>query len=567
MTETECLFDSSRALERAWNRAPVHAPRGDESLLAVPPLADAAEIARRNHALLQDSSRDIQGRPLAHVRSWARREIYRAARDYTAELLGGDAAPVGGRGLSDDELSQAPFFVGGHQPTLFHPGVWVKNFAVHRLAAGGDGVGLNLVVDSDTLSSTAIRVPSGTRDAPTTVLVPFDEPRPREPWQEARIKSRPLFDSFADRVRGALGDFGFEPLVGVYWPAAVERSRETDLLAECLTAARSRWERSRGIENLELPISRLCELEPFQWFACHILARLPEFVDIYNAVVREYRAVNGVRSRTHPVPDLGERDGWLEAPFRVWRAGDSVRKRVYARQFEREIHLSDGESVVAVLPLGPEREACCAVKELSRLSAGGLRFRTRALTTTLFARVFCADLFVHGIGGARYDEMTDRIMARFYGQAAPEILTLSGTVHLPVAPHPVQPADERRLLQQLRELDYNSDRCLSHDGRPRVRALIAGKQELIARQRAVREGHSAPAGQTGYERFRGLQEINRELAGLTLGERRRIEDELDRTRAQLAANRVLMDREYAFCLYPAEKLNRFLDHASASAGR
>jgi hypothetical protein len=44
-------------------------------------------------------------------------------------------------------------------------------------------------------------------------------------------------------------------------------------------------------------------------------------------------------------------------------------------------------------------------------------------------------------------------------------------------------------------------------------------------------------------------------------ERRRIEEELSRTRQALAANAVWHDRDYAFCLYPAEKLQRFMDHA------
>ena len=41
------------------------------------------------------------------------------------------------------------------------------------------------------------------------------------------------------------------------------------------------------------------------------------------------------------------------------------------------------------------------------LPSRGIRLRTRALTTTLFARYVLGDLFVHGIGGAKYDELGD----------------------------------------------------------------------------------------------------------------------------------------------------------------
>ncbi len=417
-----------------------------------------------------------------------------------------------------------------------------------------------------------MRVPSGPREAPRVALVPFDEPRPRQPWEEARIHDRELFGSFAGRVRRAMGDWGFTPLLDEFWPAAVRRSAMTDSLAECLTAARSAWERRWGCANLELPVSRLCTLEPFLWFAAHLLAHLPRFRAVYNEVLHEYRRVNRVRSRTHPVADLREIDGWIEAPFRVWRAGDEVRRRLFARQAGGEVQLSDGEEVFAALPLTPDQEACCAVRELQKLGSRGIRFRTRALTTTMFARLCFADLFVHGIGGAKYDQMTDRIVARFFKVCAPRFLTLSATLQLPVPGFAVEPQDECRLERQLRELDYNSDRHLAPQQRASAGELVADKRRLIAEQNSVAQ-RGAPQGSggahhsgAGYARFRALQEINRRLADLTRAERGRLEEELARTRQQLAANAVLHDRELAFCLYPSEKLQRFLDHVTRSAG-
>ena len=55
------------------------------------------------------------------------------------------------------------------------------------------------------------------------------------------------------------------------------------------------------------------------------------------------------------------------------------------------------------------------------LEAHGFKIRTRALTTTMFARLFLADLFIHGIGGGIYDELTDRIIERYYGFPARRI--------------------------------------------------------------------------------------------------------------------------------------------------
>jgi|GEM_PF-150452 len=610
MPEIDCLLENDPQLERPWSPAHVRAPRGDESYVAQPPLADAIELAHRNNERLAAASVNIQGRDLAMIRRWARSEVYRAASEYTARLTadGNDRQPEpverSTADMASADLDAAAFFVSGHQPTLFHPGVWVKNFAVARLAGRDRAVGLNLVVDTDTFSGTSIRVPTGLIDRPHVATIEFDEPRPRQPWEEARIVNRELFSTFVPRVEAALGHPGFRPLLPEFWPAAVAHARESNSLAECLTAARSHWERSRGAGNLELPISRLCTLEPFLWFASHILAHLPRFQAVYNEVLGEYRRVNHVRSRTHPVPDLREVDGWLEAPFRVWRAGDEVRKRVFAKQTGGELRLSDGEQVFATLPLAPDKEACCAVRELQKLDGQGIRFRTRALTTTLFTRLCFADLFVHGIGGAKYDQMTDRIVARFFGLAAPEFLTMSATLLLPVSSVDVHPVDECRLRRHLRDLDYNSDRHLPSQLSAAQAELVAEKRRLVAEQQAAdkfqagrllnqgtgpvgsletqgesrdRErpplppltkggssGRSRGSG-AGYTRFRRLQEINRQLASFTREERQRIEDELGRTRQSLAANAVWHDRDYASCLYPAEKLQRFMDQVCSAA--
>ena len=59
-----------------------------------------------------------------------------------------------------------------------------------------------------------------------------------------------------------------------------------------------------------------------------------------------------------------------------------------------------------------------------------MRLRTRALTTTLFSRFLLGDLFIHGIGGAKYDELGDEIARRFFGIEPPGFLTVSMTLWL-----------------------------------------------------------------------------------------------------------------------------------------
>jgi hypothetical protein len=60
----------------------------------------------------------------------------------------------------------------------------------------------------------------------------------------------------------------------------------------------------------------------------------------------------------------------------------------------------------------------------------GVCIRPRALMTTLFLRCFVADLFVHGIGGGAYDELTDAIILAWLGMEPPEYITCSASLHL-----------------------------------------------------------------------------------------------------------------------------------------
>jgi hypothetical protein len=269
------------------------------------------------------------------------------------------------------------------------------------------------------------------------------------------------------------------------------------------------------------------------------------------------------------VPDLRVEGGWFEAPFWIWQAGDRVRQRLLARQDGNVVRLSNGTQTITELPLSPEKEACCAVEALRAMQESGWRLRTRALTTTLFSRLCLADLFVHGLGGAKYDEMTDRLITRFFRLPLPEFLTLSATIRLPLQPHAVQPADESRLRRQLRELDYHSEKHLPADVPDEWASLVAEKSQLVAAQQAISAGRTLPSlyselPGSGYDRFRRLQEVNRGLAGFTRPARDELNEELTRTTAQLAANAILQDREYAFCLYPAETLRRFMNHVCSA---
>ncbi|GAB4138311.1 MAG: hypothetical protein Tsb009_06400 [Planctomycetaceae bacterium] len=554
------LNDAS--LEEPWQRQRLRVPRENARLIERPPLEQCVEPILQNVKQLENSDVNIQGRPLSHMRTWSRRELLQVARTYTADLLGNSLEKP------DDEHSAAlpaTVIVGGHQPTLFHAGVWVKNFAIHRLAQQTGGVSVNLVVDNDTRSVCSIRVPSGTRNHPRRTSIPFDDPATTGPWEEARIVNRSLAGSFAERVESAMAVWSIRPILSEMWPAVLARAEVTDLWADCLTAGRASLERHWGVRNLELPISRMCTVDSFLWFASHLFAHAGRFRDLHNDVLAQFRKVNRVRSRTHPVPELMEQDGWIESPFWVWNQGDSQRGRLMVKQVGKEVHLAANEIPFARLPLTPTMDACCAVEVLRELPARGIRLRTRALSTTLFSRLCLGDWFVHGIGGSKYDEMTDRIIARFFGMRPPKFLTLSGTLHLPLAePHPISPEEIRRLENQRRDVRYNPDRYLTPEQREASVSLLAEKERLIAAQhmatsrehqsRRERRQHA----RENHERYLAFKDVNRKLAHFTRDIQSHLEQQIEAAHQMQEANLILQNREYPFCLFPEDTIRPFM---------
>ncbi|HEY1861452.1 MAG TPA: hypothetical protein VGG61_13915, partial [Gemmataceae bacterium] len=379
----------------------MRAPEQDGAVVAEPPLARVGELLSRNHQHLQKATLSVLGRSLADLRSEGRQSALAAARAY----LRGAEEPL-------LPLNDGPLLMAGHQPELFHPGVWAKNFALHGLARVHGGVALNLVVDNDTAKATALRVPTAATEAipwPHALTVAYDRWVGEVPYEEREVADEELFAAFADHVTAVMRAWNFTPLVQSLWTEIRTQTRRTRLLGERIAAARRSLERSWGSHNLEVPVSCLCQTEPFAWFACHLLTDLPRFHAGYNSAVHDYRRVHELRSRNHPVPDLATEGDWLEAPFWAWRTGQTRRGRLLARQAGGNIELRVGAAAWPTLPVAK------LVDQWKKLEGQGYKVRSRALTNTLYARLFVADLFIHGIGGGRYDELTDEISRRFYG--------------------------------------------------------------------------------------------------------------------------------------------------------
>ncbi len=521
-------------------RRRLKAPREDGEVLLEPSGNELAALIDANIQIFQDVDYDVQGRPFTTLRQQARAEVVAAASEYSSSYL--DPS----RGTDYPRL-----LVAGHQPGLFHPGVWLKNAALDGLSRQHGAVGVNLQIDNDTLKSPSIRVPGGSIEAPTAHQVAFDGPLTEIPFEERQIVDRACFEQFDSEVATQIAPFISNPFVKQFWPRVVDRSRHTNLLGASISQARHRLESDWGLSNLELPQSSVCRLESFHWFLAHLLAQMPRFHGVHNVALAEYRRLHHLRSANHPVPELITDGDWLESPFWIWTKSSPGRRRLFVRRKSGQLQLTDRGQLELTLPLEANSSAEDAVKTLARWEQEGIKIRTRALTTTLFARLMVADAFIHGIGGAKYDELTDMLIRRFFGIPVPGIIVVSATLLLPIRREGATPEGARRIDREMRDLTYHPEQFLSG-----VQGIDAETAQFIAAKRQWIA--TAKTKENAAERHRAIVRSNEALQPAVASMREALQRKRGEVGQRLRAEDILASREFAFCLYPEKMLQDFL---------
>jgi hypothetical protein len=171
------------------------------------------------------------------------------------------------------------------------------------------------------------------------------------------------------------------------------------------------------------------------------------------------------------------------------------------------------------------------------------------------------DLFIHGIGGSKYDQLTDLLIQRFFHVNPPAFLTVSATFRLPIDRPNVSAEDLRHVDGLLRDLWYHPERHLDNDSvrtdpERRVNELVSEKRNWISQP-------APPGGRRA--RHREIERLNHQLRKRVQGQRDRLIQERHCLNGLLRNDSILSSREYAFCLFPASELRGPL-HQLANAG-
>ncbi len=450
---------------------PTRAPRGNNLATVVPDRGSLTDLilVNRDYWASGNAPSWIQD-----LRSSARKQLAIVARQHTLSYLSDELLP------SLDLSEESPWIVGGHQPELFHPGVWFKNMLIDRLAKETRGFGIHSIIDHDLARAIALRVPA--RDAERRLahasMIPLPLERPASsdallPWNAWGI-DRSRIPTTIREIEQALHSVGIsQSMVREYLEELGSLSSDINA-AIGLSQVRHRMERRNGLGNWEFPMSALCRSDAWLTFVRYCISRAAELNHSYNLCLDEYREREGIRNPTQPVPRLGQQGEWIELPFWIRLPGQYARRRMWVSHAYSQYRIAPGPT-----DDGP------TLKWDENVSQSRWLLWPRALMTTLFLRIFIADLFVHGIGGGQYDRLTDAIIERFLQIQPPKFVTCTATLWLPFPGMDV--AVEQRLLDESKMLERERQ-CLRSAPQqvldlldPYQRELAEKHQRLLAR--------------------------------------------------------------------------------------
>lgn len=491
-------------------------PAEDGSILIEPPAQRWPALIARNRKILESADYEMAGRSLREVRDELRGELAGASID-------------------------RPVLAAGHQPEFAHPGVWAKNVALRHVADQLGHGALDLVVDNHAPRSGHMTVPlvNGRGWVETRRVKVADlaagasyEGRPKldeRHWQQSRDEIQALVRTWTDAS-----------CVEIYLNGLGEAESPRDFVDQHLAGRRA--------------LDRSFETALTQWrvsdvyggsFVADLLLKADAFASCYNESLAGYRRTYGVADPNRPLPDLGREGDRIESPFWVYRPGGPRRRLWLEGSGERIALYGDTQQVGALEREYLKREPSSAMARLAPW-----RIRPRALTLTLWARLLACDLFIHGIGGAKYDRITDRILEKYYGIEPPAYACVSATLRLPLPRREGSEAEVRTARQALRDLYYNPQRYLAspaEDLLERRRALIA-ESDRLRRQRGPRLKR--------HEVYREIREVNAALRTSEAGLEERMAERVELLECGQESNELANSREYFYALQPRARLER-----------
>lgn len=454
-------------------------------------------LLEENEKIFSQYSFTILNQPFKEMREKSQKEVIRRALKFSSKF---DPHIEEKINSSYQYIIQA-----GHQPVFFHPGVWIKNIFLNELLKSplpGKFLGLNIILDNDICNDLNFSLPALSAGgnlrlekvnffpSKFAATLPFEEyPCPSKEFiikftqdityrfKLLESENKEILNNFQIFSQCLKDSFHF-----------CSQSYLKANLGEFLGFARRLYEKEIEPTYLEIPFSQICNGNEFFSFFLEITENIESFSKIYNNKLNEHRKLFKIRNQAHPSPNLIIKENLTELPFWIWREGDQRRKIFILKEEKGDYLYNDSYGKIFLI----EKDGLKSLFSLKTLlKQRGLKIRPKALLLTLYNRLFISDLFIHGLGGAKYDLVTDEIIREFFKVEPPRFLIISCTLYLDFkSSSTLSDTQISTLKNKIRDLEFNPERyvdelSLAKKEKKQIRKMAEKKTRLIKKIREI----------------------------------------------------------------------------------
>lgn len=469
-------------------------------------------------------------------------ELINIAKVYTQNLLG----------LIAPDISRQNIISTGHQPIWHHCGIWSKDVVAHKFAQSVDGIGLHLVLDHD-ICDTSMVLPVKRYDESWSFKK--IEIEPDDTNKDVSLEFRPIpkkeyISTFLKKVSDEknnhiCNDIWFDNILCIN-----ENIFSLITIADFITYLQAIINSALKLDNLYLPVSRLCSSNAFKSFALSIIDDAENFALYYNQGINLLCHKNG-HSRRNNVKclEVNKDSNLIELPF--WLVSEAgQRSSLWIKSKPGYIEIGTKDKVLGNIDSSSWDNKIAQLQEL--LDGNNFKLRPKAITLTLFVRLFLADIFIHGIGAKSYEPVTDYILENYCKKRLLKYGIVTSTMNLPLQNENNCLRNSMSLLKNKKhELKYNPEKYIDKstlDTEP-VASLLKVKKQKIAQS----QDQLLPA-DIRKSAWRSISQINLELCSYTEDTVEKLESLISYSKKEITTNKVIGYREFFFGLFPEEEL-------------
>jgi len=522
-------------------------------------------LLEENKKIFSKYSFTILNQPFREVRENCRKEVFRKALKFSKKFD------------SDIEQKINPAYQyiiqTGHQPVFFHPGIWIKNIFLNELVKSpllDKCLGINIILDNDICKDLNLYLPALSSNGNLIVEeISFlsSTLTPNLPFEEYPCPSLELITKFTREVidrlkplesenKDILNNFNSFSRCLKNSSRFCSQNYKKANLGEFLGLARRLYEKEIKPAYLEIPFSQICNSDEFLSFFLEIIKNIESFSEIYNKKLDEYKKLFKIRTRAHPSPSLMIKENLIETPFWIWREGDQRRKIFILNEEEKNYLYNDAYGKIFLI----EKDGIKSLFSLKSIfKERKLKIRPKALLLTLYNRLFISDLFVHGLGGAKYDLVTDEIIKEFFKVEPPHFLVVSCTLYLNFKPSP-DASDFKiaTLKKEIRDLEFNPQRyidelSLTKKEKNQIGELAEKKSELIKK---IKETLSPIEKRKISEE---IKVINNFIGEKIIPLKFELNQKIEKEEEKMGQAKVYSFREFPYCFFSAKMLRNLLN--------